>query len=621
MTKELLMGNQALALGAIKAGVKLISGYPGTPSTEALEYASYLGRKHNLSDLHVEWSTNEKVALEVAAGAAMSGARALATMKMVGLNVALDALMSLPYLGLGGLVLLVADDPGPFSSQTEQDTRQLAEFAKVPLLDPSTPEEALQMMMEAFEISEQYHTPVIVRPVTRVSHGAVTIDADFSYQVHPISGFDPKIDWVVLPARAYAGHLETVSRLNELEAYSSGSAFNYMEKTGLSPAPAHLGIVAGGLSWAYAKDAIDSLGYVGSLKLLKIGMPVAFPTSLAYLYLKDLSEVIVFEELEPVIERRLLEVAGRYHLPVKIYGHLTNTTRDAGESSAAEIAEQILDFLSVDSPKKTKVDTFYQDAPQIPARPPVLCAGCPHRASFYAVKQALKGKKASFSGDIGCYTLGNSVPLKMVQTCVCMGAGFTVTQGLAWAEPDSYHIGFLGDSTFFASGIPGLINAVYNQANVTFVVLDNSVTAMTGGQPHPGTGERMAVDADPANLEGNAGTSALSISQIISACGVECVIEADPLDLQESKRAVREAIAYEGVSAIVFRSPCIYVTTSPKSLTVNADTCINCKTCIRALGCPALLSSKTHTSIDPETCTACGLCSQICPTKSIGDFS
>ena len=612
MSYELLMGNQAIAIGALKAGVNLISGYPGTPSTEALEYAAYLARQHHLSDLHIEWSTNEKVALEVAAGAAMNGARALVTMKMVGLNVALDTLMSLPYLALGGLVLLVADDPGPFSSQTEQDSRQLAEFAKVPLLDPSTPEEVEQMIGEAFRISEDFETPVIVRPVTRISHGAVSMNAAFAYQPHHVKGFDKTKDWVALPQRAHDGHLEIVQRLRLLETYSSGCRFNHVETTGLSPAPAHLGIVAGGLSWAYLKDALTRLGYVGSLRLMKIGMPMVFPETLAHGFLDGLDEVLVFEELDSIIERHLLEVVGKYKLRTKILGRLTDTTRQAGESSADEIAWHLLDFLSADSPGKSVEKVLYPDAPPIPSRPPVLCAGCPHRASFYAVKQALKGRKAVFSGDIGCYTLGKAVPLEMIETCLCMGSGFTVPQGMAWVEPDSIHVGFLGDSTFFASGITGAINAVYNHADVTLVVLDNSVTAMTGGQPHPGTGERMAVDSDISQKRG------ISIAEVLRACGIDCVIEADPLDYPAAESAVEQAVAHTGPSAIVFTSPCINSGRKQAALTVSPDACNNCKVCILSLGCPALLSTGGQVSIDSDACAGCGLCARVCPSKAIG---
>jgi indolepyruvate ferredoxin oxidoreductase alpha subunit len=614
------MGNQALALGALRAGVNLVSGYPGTPSTECLEHIAYLARQQNLKGLHVEWSTNEKAALEIAAGAAMSGARALATMKQVGLNVALDAMMSLPYLGLSGLVLLVADDPGPFSSQTEQDTRQIAEFIKVPLLDPSTPEEALEMMSAAFEISEEFSTPVIVRPVTRVSHGAVDLDASLDYQPHPVAGFDSKRNWVVLPGRAYLGHTEIVERMIKLTAFSSTSPFNHMEQTGPSSTPAHLGIVAGGLSWAYLKDAIAQLGYVGQLRLLKVGMPVAFPDSLALKFLNGLSEVLVFEELDSVIERRLLELVGRQRLPTKIFGRQTKTIGHAGESSTTTIAKHVLDFLSVEGAGKPVTASILDSAPPLPPRPPMLCAGCPHRASFYAVKQALKGRKANFSGDIGCYTLGSAVPLKMVETCVCMGSGFTVPQGMAWAEPDAVHIGFLGDSTFFASGITGVVNAVYNQANVTLVVLNNSLTAMTGGQPHAGTGERMAAEqVSGSKAKNTAADNALGIATILKACGVACVIEADPLDQKVAIEAIKQAVDFQGTSAVVFSSPCINIMDKAPALHIDPAACNNCKRCVFLLGCPALLAEKPKVRIDSNTCNGCGLCAQVCPKDAIGE--
>jgi indolepyruvate ferredoxin oxidoreductase alpha subunit len=608
------MGNQAMALGALRAGVNVVSGYPGTPSTEALEHIASLAASLGLrgQGLHVEWSVNEKVALELAAGAAMAGARALATMKMVGLNVALDAMMSLPYLSLGGLVLLVADDPGPFSSQTEQDTRQLAEFIKVPLFDPSTPEEAEAMMQAAFTLSEQASTPVIVRPVTRISHGAAAMDPSLAYRPHMVSGFDAKRDWVVLPQKAYSGHIEIVQRMRRLERLSSESPFNHLEKIGNPSAPAHLGIAAGGLSWAYLKDALAGIGYNGTLRLLKVGMPVAFPDSLACEFLDGLDEVLVFEELEPVIERKLTELAGRNRLPVRIWGRLTDTVKQAGESSSGEVAQHVIDFLSVDPPAKPTAVGPLDAAPDLPSRPPVLCAGCPHRASFYAVKRALRGKNANYSGDIGCYTLGNSVPLEMIETCVCMGGGFTVPQGMSWAEPDAVHIGFMGDSTFFASGVTGVMNAVYNQAQLTLVVLDNSTTAMTGGQPHAGTGQRLAMPPEAL---------ALGAADMLRACGVGFVIEVDPLDLDAAIDAVTQAVGHPGVSGIVFRSPCINTSAKLPSLAVDSAVCNNCRRCIRRLGCPALVSGLSATSIDADSCNGCGLCSKVCPRQAIGGAS
>ncbi|MDR3037538.1 MAG: hypothetical protein LBU31_03930, partial [Coriobacteriales bacterium] len=487
MSLELCMGNQALALGALKAGVNVASGYPGTPSSEILETVRAEVLARGLAGLHVEWSTNEKTALEVGAGAAFAGARALVTMKQVGLNVASDALMSLPYLGVkGGLVLVVADDPGPISSQTEQDTRQFAGFAKVPVLDPSTPEEAFEMVQDAFELSERYGTPVIVRPTTRVCHGTAPIETGFEYHAHAIGGFDRNPRWVIFPRRTFEGHHEILKRLPKVAAELGTSGYNTVVDTHAT-APAHLGIVAGGASYAYLHDALArfSTSDLGPLRILKLGTPFPFPEARALEFLEGLSEVLVFEELEPVIERELLQLVGRHHLRVRVLGKLTGHTTVAGENSVVLLAEQIAAFCGIafceqGGPIDVTPLGVGATPPQLPTRPPVLCAGCPHRASFYAVKQALRGRPAVFGGDIGCYTLGNALPLDMVDTCVCMGAGFTIPQGMNWAQPDVLHLGFVGDSTFFASALTGVANAVYNQTNITLCVLDNATTAMTG---------------------------------------------------------------------------------------------------------------------------------------------
>ncbi|MDR0308694.1 MAG: 4Fe-4S binding protein [Coriobacteriales bacterium] len=629
MSVELLMGNQALGLGALRAGVNCVSGYPGTPSTEVLEYIASQARKRDLAGLHIEWSTNEKIALEVGAGVALSGGRALVTMKQVGLNVASDPLMSLPYLGVGGLVLLVADDPGPISSQTEQDTRQFAQFAKVPVLDPSTPEEACAMMEEAFQLSAKYSTPVIVRSTTRVSHAAVSLESSYDYSARLVSGFEPSERWVIFPRRSYMGHLEIIERLQKLQETFAESSFNLIEQTGHSAAPAHLGLVAGGNSWAYLKDALQELGYAGSLRLLKIGTPHPFPDSLVWSFIKDLDEVLVFEELEPVIERELLRLIGQRREirgNLRVRGKLDGTTEQAGEGSTARILQHLLDFLSVDGPgggssaEAGDAVIVGQSAPTLPIRPPVLCAGCPHRASFFAIKQALMGRKAVFSGDIGCYTLGNALPLDMVDTCLCMGAGFTIPQGMAWAEPDSLHLGFVGDSTFFASGLTGVVNAVASGVKLTLVVLDNSITAMTGGQTH--VGQKLPGD----------------IPSILRALGVPWVAEIDPFDQQAARDAVCEAVAQVGVSAIVFKSPCVTFCKStakgaglsgdasenaraprkaPQFVSVNPENCRNCKLCLRKLGCPALVSGQTQMQIDAGLCTACGLCTSVCPFQAL----
>jgi indolepyruvate ferredoxin oxidoreductase alpha subunit len=640
------MGNQALALGALLAGVNVVSGYPGTPSSEVLETVSAQVAAHGLTDVHVEWSTNEKAALEVGAGASFAGARALVTMKQVGLNVASDALMSLPYLGVkGGLVLIVADDPGPISSQTEQDTRQYAAFAKVPIFDPSTPEEAFAMVQDAFDLSERHGTPVVVRPTTRVCHGTAPLEIEplergpvakkgLPYTPHEISGFERGSRWVVFPRRAFNGHREILERLPRVAAEFNISAYNTVEDTHTS-APSHLGIAAGGISYAYLRDVLaqldqrDPFDAPGSLRLFKLGTPFPFPEARALEFLEGLSRVLVFEELEPVVERELLQLAGKHHLPVTILGKLTGHTTQAGENSTEVIREQVAAFCDIpvstrpvdvtpapvvmNTPEDTPADT--PAPPELPARPPVLCAGCPHRASFYAVKRALRGREAVFSGDIGCYTLGNAMPLDMVDTCVCMGAGFTIPQGMNWAQPDALHLGFVGDSTFFASGLTGVANAVYNQAKVTLCVLDNSTTAMTGSQPHPGTGRRMSFDA-ASNAQKDA-EHALRIPNVLRALGVEHVAEVDPFELKAAIAAVRDAVTFDKTSAIVFRAPCITVAAPKPQPVVCVDTCTNCMSCIRAIGCPALVVRSEQVVIDQTLCYGCKLCMSVCPRNAI----
>ena len=477
MHKEFLMGNAAIALGAVASGVNVVAGYPGTPSTEVLETIA----KHRPDDVYVEWSVNEKAARELAAGASYSGARTLVTMKQVGLNVASDPLMSLEYIGVkGGMVILVADDPGPISSQTEQDTRHFAAFSKLPCFDPSSAQEAYEMIQEAYEYSEKYNTPVFLRPTTRVCHGyaSVSVKDPEEYTVHTPEGFvkDSK-RWVIFPRLSYQNHQKIEARNVEL-----ADIFSSYEKNKIYPAcdtfaDSRKGIVSGGISFTYAMETLTETGMV---RHLKISTPHPFPEKLAAQFLDGLDEVLCLEELDPVIERELTYICGKYHLPVKILGKLTHDTANAGENTRDSVDTYIRTFLDLPVKEQPKLT----DVPPLPVRPPVLCAGCPHRASFYAVKKAMQGRKTIFCGDIGCYTLGNAMPLDMVDTCLCMGAGLNIAQGVEKIEPDTACFAFVGDSTFFASAITGVVNAVYNQANMTLVVLDNSTTAMTGHQPH-----------------------------------------------------------------------------------------------------------------------------------------
>ena len=694
MTKKLLMGNEAFAHAALEAGVRVVAGYPGTPSSELIETVAKLHASGAARGVHVEWSTNEKAALELLAGASYAGARCLFTCKQVGLNVASDPLMSLNYVGVkGGLVLFVADDPGPISSQTEQDTRRFAAFAKMPVLDPSTPDEGFAMMKEAFDLSERYHTPVIVRPTTRINHASTFFDVADATDALPVppEGFERDPKWIIFPRRAFEAHGEINERLRaiacDFAAEPALAAFNPIFDAGKGPketekacavsAPALggslagdskkqtsvsretfddgngnactplRGIVAGGVSAAYAREALRMLeqraavqgSELPAYRFWQVGTPYPFPEETAARFTEGLDEVLVVEELDHVLEDELLRFAGRTHAAFAVRGKLTGDARDRGENDVDDLAARIERFLDIVE-KQTDVshETFSPesssapatapasvplsyDAPAddpLPVRPPVLCAGCPHRGSFYAVKRALGKAPAVLCGDIGCYTLGNAKPLDAVDTCLCMGAGITMAQGFAVAEPGKKHVAFVGDSTFFASGLPGIVNAVYNGHDVTVCVLDNATTAMTGSQPHPGTGVTLM---GPRRAP-------VSIERVLQAVGFECIVHADPLDLDASVAASAEALAFEGPSAILFESPCVQLVRPGAPAAVDADACTGCKKCITEIGCPGIgfdgdargpkSKERGQAFVDASLCNGCGLCTQVCPFGALG---
>lgn len=608
MHKEFLMGNEAIALGAIAAGVNLIAGYPGTPSSEVLETAA----KRRSQDIYVEWSVNEKAALEVAAGASYTGARSLVTMKQVGLNVASDPLMSLEYVGIkGGMVVLVADDPGPISSQTEQDTRHFAAFSKLPCFDPTSAQEAYEMIQEAFEYSEEYGTPVFFRPTTRVCHGYASIEIkdEEEYTSHTVEGFvKDSSRWVIFPRLSYQNHKKIEARNAALSEVFSNYSRNKIYPAGEKNKTSRKGIAASGISFTYALETLETLGMT---RLLKVATPHPFPEKLAVEFLNGLDEVLCIEELDPVLEHELTYLCGKYHLPVKIYGKLTGHTANAGENTRDSVYQNISDYLGISACRTEAVsaceDTSSVAPPTLPIRPPVLCAGCPHRASFYAVKAAMKGRKTIFCGDIGCYTLGNAMPLDMVDTCLCMGAGLGIAQGIGHIEPDTSCFAFVGDSTFFASAITGVINAVYNQANMTLIILDNSTTAMTGHQPHPGTGRTMMGEL----------VQKINIEAVLRGIGITTVETVNPLDHKAAVFCVKRTADLPGVKAIIFKSPCIAIDKPEAPLFVEEESCISCKKCIRELGCPALVIQNNKVTIDASLCTGCTLCAQLCPTGAI----
>lgn len=603
MIQKFLMGNEAIALGAIHAGVNLVAGYPGTPSTEVLETVA----KQNDGSIYVEWSVNEKAALEVAAGASYAGARTLVTMKQVGLNVASDPLMSLAYVGVkGGMVILSADDPGPISSQTEQDTRHFAQFAKLPVFDPSSPEEAYEMIQDAFACSEKWGTPVLFRPTTRVCHGCASVSVREQYEKHEIEGFiKDTMRWVIFPRTSFLNHEKLEQRNPKLGEEFSAYRFNRLTGSGRK------GICTSGISYAYTREALEC-GTEEAYKLLKLATAHPFPETLALQFLEGLDEVLCIEELDPVLEKELLCLCGKHHLKITIHGKLDGSVQAAGENTVESVKAVLKDYLGLHWEKACDPVT-----PELPVRPPVLCAGCPHRASFYAVKQAMKGRKAVFSGDIGCYTLGNAAPLDMVDTCLCMGADVTMAQGLHRAEPDTVNFSFIGDSTFFASGITGIINAVYNQTDIIVIILDNSTTAMTGHQPHPGTGVRMMEQTEEeAKGAPKEISSKISIEKLLQAMDLTSVETIDPLHFSEAVEAVERAAKLPGVKAVIFRSPCIAVARPQNPYQINGN-CINCKKCIRELGCPAIVLENGMPVIEKSLCTGCSLCSQICPCDAI----
>ena len=593
--KQYVMGNGAIALGALAAGVNLVAGYPGTPSSEIIETISHYPHE----GLHLEWSVNEKAALEVAAAAAYSGARAMVTMKQMGLNVASDPLMSVAYIGVkGGLVIVSADDPGPISSQTEQDTRRYADFCRIPVFDPSSPEEAYEMIQEAFAYSEKYSTPVLFRPTTRVCHAYASVETPDSFAPKAYEGFerDPG-RWVIFPRLSYINHGKMEARNVEVGRDFSSFRFNTVEGEASEKA-----VVTSGVSYTYVKECLK--GHEG-VRLIRIATAFPFPEDFILKALEGVKEVLCIEELSPFIEEQILKAAGKHHLALRVSGKLDGSVPHNGENSV-ELCTGILNtFLGV----RTGYDQRdLSDAPALPVRPPVLCAGCPHRASFYAVKKAMKGRKAVFCGDIGCYTLGNAMPLDMVDTCLCMGAGITMAQGLSHMNRDTVSFAFVGDSTFFASGMTGVVNAVYNEADMILCVLDNSTTAMTGHQPHPGTGR---------NMMGNV-VEKVNIEKVLEGIGVKKIVTVDPLALEDSIRAVQECAEETGVRAIIFKSPCVAITKPDKKCAIDTAKCVNSKKCIREIGRPELITVDGLVAIDRNLCAGCGLCSHICPTGAIG---
>ena len=567
--KKLLLGNEAIARGVYEAGATVASAYPGTPSTEITEkLATY-------DDIYSEWAPNEKVALEVAIGASIGGARTVCAMKHVGLNVAADPLFTVSYTGVnGGLVIFVADDPGMHSSQNEQDTRMIARGAKVPVLEPSDSSECKNFTKEAFQISEDFDTPVIVRLTTRVSHsqGLVDLGEKESYELKPYVKNIAK--YVMMPGMAKKRHPLVEERMIKLSEFAETSPLNRVEW-----GDKKVGIITSGISYEYAKEAFGGVSY------LKLGMVHPLPEKLIRDFAKEVETLYVIEELDPVIENECLKmgirVIGKSRLPLE------------GEYSASLLREKLL------GQKAEKSNNITAEAP---ARPPVLCAGCPHRGTFYVLKKL----KLNVSGDIGCYTLGAQAPLESVDTTVCMGASVGVAHGMEKArgkEMARKTVAVIGDSTFIHSGITGLIDIVYNKGTSTVIILDNSITGMTGHQDNPTTG--FTIKKEP--------TRQVDLVKLCQAVGIDRVRVCDPYNLEEFERIVKEETAVDEPSVIIAQRPCALLKNVKHypPLSINRDKCTKCRMCMR-LGCPAIVDRGNHIEINSTLCVGCDLCTKVC---------
>ncbi|HHW13470.1 MAG TPA: indolepyruvate ferredoxin oxidoreductase subunit alpha [Firmicutes bacterium] len=570
----LLSGNEAIARGAWEAGVVVAAGYPGTPSTEILETLA------GLPEVKAQWSPNEKVAVEVAYGAALAGRRALAAMKHVGVNVAADPLLSAAYTGVtAGLVVVSADDPGLHSSQNEQDNRHYARLAKIPCVEPSDSQEAKDFTALAFALSEEFDTPVLLRITTRISHSKAKVELGERKQPILMNYGKEPTKTVLIPAHARLRHSVVEARLLDLADYAERTPLNRVEWRDKT-----LGVVTSGVAYQYVREALPEAS------ILKLGLTYPLPARRLVEFAAEVGTLWVVEELDPFLEEQIralgLACRGKDVLPRE------------GEFSPDTLRQAI---LGVGPSVRLDPETL-----TLPQRPPVLCPGCPHRGVFYALKQL----NLTVAGDIGCYSLGALPPLEAMDTCLSMGAAIGTAVGMVKANPElaGRVVAVLGDSTFLHSGMTGLLDAVYNKAPVPVLILDNQTTAMTGHQDHPGTGR---------TLQGQE-TSAVDYVALVKALGVNRVSVVDPLNLDKLKQTLREELAAGEPSVIIARRACALRSRKPAiPLAVDPAACTACRSCLR-LGCPAITAAGCQVSIDPAQCTGCGLCVRVCKANAIG---
>lgn len=573
MSKKLLIGNEAVARGLYEAGLRVASSYPGTPSTEITEcIAKY-------DDVYSEWAPNEKVATEVAAGAAIAGARAFCAMKHVGLNVAADPLFTASYTGINaGMVIAVADDPGMHSSQNEQDSRHYAKASKIMMLEPSDSEECLQYAKLAFTLSEQFDTPVLLRLTTRVAHSRSLVNVGERVDNGLKEYKKDPMKYVMMPGMAIKKHIVVEQRILDQIAWAETADINTVEYNSTD-----IGVITSGITYQYAKEALGD-----KASFLKLGCVYPLPVEKIKEFASKCKKVYVLEELDPFIEEHCKQNG------IEVIGKDAFTLQ--GEYSQSLIAKVILG----------KEDDFVATDLEIPARPPVLCAGCPHRGLYYALKKL----NVTVSGDIGCYTLGALAPIGMMDTCICMGASVSALHGRNKADEANAKksVAVIGDSTFMHSGVTGLINIAYNQSNSTVIILDNSITGMTGHQDNPTTGK--TIKGDP--------TTAVSLELLAKAVGIDRVRVIDPYNLAECEQVIREEVEADAPSVIISRRPCAllkYVKHNPP-MKVNPEKCVGCKMCMK-IGCPAISMKDKKSVIDFTQCVGCAVCSQLCKFDAI----
>ena len=572
--KRILLGNEAIARGAYEAGVKVSAAYPGTPSTEVSESLV------QYDEIYAEWAPNEKVATEVAIGASIAGVRSMCVMKHVGMNVAADPLYTAAYTGVrGGLVLVVADDPGMYSSQNEQDSRMVARAAMVPIVEPSDSAEAKEFMKYAYDLSEKYDTPVILRSTTRLSHSQGLVELEERAEPFDIPYERDMAKYVMMPGNAIKRHVVVEARMKQMAEDANSLPINRVEYNDLS-----VGFITNGIAYQYVKEAMPQAS------VLKLGLLNPLPRKLIEEFAAKVDKLYIFEELEPVVEEQVKSCGIQKAVVKEIF-----TVQ--GEYSANLIRERVLGQTS-------QVDK----AAQVPARPPILCPGCPHR-SVYAVLNKLKIHAA---GDIGCYTLGAVAPLSVIDTTICMGASISTLHGMEKAKGREYiksWVAVIGDSTFMHTGINSLMNMVYNQGTGTVIILDNSTTGMTGHQDHAATGKTLKGQVVPA----------INIYGLCKSLGIEHVCEVDAFDQAELERVIKEEVARDAVSVIITKAPCALLKgiKFPNKCRPLPDKCKKCGACLRP-GCPALTKNEDGTiSIDETMCNGCGLCKQLCKFDAI----